>query len=39
MFLKNKKITSQIIPRIDHKNPYFPFVQNNAQFEKGASTD
>ena len=39
MFLKNQKITSQILPKIDHKNPYFPFVQISAQFEMGASTD
>ena len=37
--LKNQKITSQIFPKIDHKNPYFRFVQNSAQFEVGASTD
>ena len=39
MFLKNRKITAQILLKIDHKNPYFPVVQNSAQFEMGASTD
>ena len=39
MILKNQKISSQILPKTDHKNPYFPFVQINAQFEMGASTD
>ena len=39
MIFKNQKITSQILTKIDHKNPYFPFVQSSAQFEMGASTD
>ena len=39
MFLKNQKITSQILPKIDHKNPYFPFVWISAYFYMGASTD
>ena len=39
MFLKNQKITSQILSKIDHKNPYFPFLQNSAQFQVGASMD
>ena len=39
MFLKNQQITSQILPKIDHKSPYFPFVQNSVQFEVGASMD
>ena len=34
----NNILTSQILPKIDHKNPYFPFVQISAQFERGASS-
>ena len=36
---KKQKITSQILPKIDRKSPYFPFVQNSVQFEVGASMD
>ena len=39
IFLKIQKITSQILPKIDHKYPYFPLIQISAQFEMGASTD
>ena len=39
IFLKIQKITFQILPKIDHKNPYFHLVQISAQFEIGASTD
>ena len=35
----NNILTSQILPKIDHKNPYFPFVQISAQFETNASAD
>ena len=36
---KNSENYFQILPKIDHKYPYFPLIQISAQFEMGASTD